>query len=157
MLSACLIQKNKERQDFLLYFLYVYSLKSSSRPYENTVLSEYPIRISRSKLFSKNNEEYYSHKDNEDKEYTAIYFPERYDPLKEYVHTGELSSEIDCASQTGNCINSNLMINDFLKKFLIILDIYNKGDLPQDAYGIILAEYLEQSAEEPPEHIDIPF
>lgn len=75
--------------------------------------------------------------------YKAIYFSNYYDPSQiakdedEYL---ELESE---ACQGGNDTR-NVALNNFLVKFLQILDIYKAGNLSEEAFQIVLKEYLGQ-------------
>lgn len=88
---------------------------------------------------------------NETRTYPAIYFPSRYDPSTECINTDNFFSETDYVSQCGNFLPDNSRINSFINKYIKIYEIYKRGDLPEDAYRIVLEKYLNDVEE------DIPF
>ena len=74
--------------------------------------------------------------------YTAFYFSNYNLIWSPDFHEFEILS--DLARQEGNFNDTNAKINLFIKKYLEIFKIYDKGELPQDAYDIVLNNYLSE-------------
>ena len=78
--------------------------------------------------------------------YTALYFSNYWSP-SDFAKDEEEYSELDSeACQAGN-ESRNVALNTFLDKYLQILSVYKAGNLPEEAYQLVLKEYLNQIPE----------
>ncbi|MCR4723634.1 MAG: helix-turn-helix domain-containing protein [Eubacteriales bacterium] len=82
-------------------------------------------------------------RDKQSNSYKAIYFPNYYDPGQIAKDEDEYQELDSIACQEGN-ETRNVALNTFLIKFLQILDIYKAGNLSEEAFQIVLKEYLGQ-------------
>ena len=78
--------------------------------------------------------------------YHAIYFPNYWDPRELAKDDFEYLELEDEARNIGNKTH-NVALNLFLEKYLQILSVYKAGNLPEEAYQLILKEYLNQIPE----------
>ena len=80
--------------------------------------------------------------ENREIQYPAIYFPNYWDVWK-----GNNDEEIQCnlseASQIGN-ETINISINDFIKKFDQIHQIFSHGELAEETYNMVVKDYLNR-------------
>ena len=82
-------------------------------------------------------------RDKQSNSYKAIYFPNYFDPGQVAKDEDEYQELDSIACQEGN-ETRNVALNTFLIKFLQILDIYKAGNLSEEAFQIVLKEYLGQ-------------
>lgn len=79
--------------------------------------------------------------------YLALYFPNYWDPAelaKDEEEYRDLCSE---AEQCGNDTR-NVALNEFIGKYLDILRVYKQKQISEEAYQIVLKDYLSQLKEE---------
>lgn len=78
--------------------------------------------------------------------YLAIYFPNYWDP-QEFATTDEEFRELQSeAEQCGNDTR-NLPINEFFQKYVSILKVFQNKQISEEAYKIVLRDYLSQLKE----------
>ena len=82
-------------------------------------------------------------RDKQKNSYKAIYFPNYFDPGQIAKDEDEYQELDSVACQEGN-ETRNVALNTFLIKFLQILDIYKAGNLSEEAFQIVMKEYLGQ-------------
>lgn len=82
----------------------------------------------------------------QDNSYLAIYFPNYWNP-SDYAKTDkELQELYDEARGCGND-TKNIPLNQFLQKFLSILKVFQDDQISEEAYKIVLRDYLSQLRE----------
>ena len=82
----------------------------------------------------------------QDNPYLAIYFPNYWDP-REYAKTDEeLNELLSEATQCGNDTR-NIPLNKFLQKYVDILKVFQDKQISEEAYQIVLKDYLSQLRE----------
>ena len=79
-------------------------------------------------------------------EYPAFYFPNYWDDntrkkYEESFHKNYKENRY-AVNDTGN-----MPLNEYFRKFIVVYELYNKGELPEDAYRIIIKDYLSQLKE----------
>lgn len=74
--------------------------------------------------------------------YPAIYFPNYWD-VWDSLDEDDLHERLSEADQIGN-ETRNIPINDFIKKFLQIHNVYKKGELAEETYNLVVGDYLSR-------------
>ena len=76
--------------------------------------------------------------------YQAIYFPNHWDPAE--VKCASFEDAQALYSEAEQCGNETryTYLNNFLKKFLDILKVYKSGQISEEAYRIVVKDYLNQ-------------
>lgn len=78
--------------------------------------------------------------------YLALYFPNFWNPRELAKNEDDFFEMHDVASQSGNDTR-NIPINIFLKKYSDILKVFNDDQISEEAYQIVLKDYLNQLRE----------
>ena len=82
----------------------------------------------------------------QDNTYLAIYFPNYWDP-RELAKTEEEFAELYAeAKQCGNDTR-NISLNEFIQKYVSILKVFQDKQISEEAYRIVLKDYLSQLRE----------
>ncbi len=79
--------------------------------------------------------------------YPALYFSNYWNPRDLAKDDDELKDLFDEAEQVGN-ENQNAALNSFLEKYVKILKLYKDNQLPEEAYQIVLRDYLSKLNED---------
>lgn len=76
-------------------------------------------------------------------EYLAFYFSNYWDPKEIAVDKADYESLVQEALQIGNGSN-NYKINEFIKNFLEIYKVYQKQQIDEEAYQVVVNNYLSR-------------
>lgn len=79
--------------------------------------------------------------------YPALYFPNYWDPTELAHDEEELRELFSEAEQCGNDTRY-VALNTFIRKYLDILRVYNQKQISEEAYQIVLKDYLSQLKED---------
>ena len=82
----------------------------------------------------------------QDNTYLAIYFPNYWDPGESAKTEEEFAELYSEATQCGND-TKNTPLNQFLQKYVSILKVFQDGQISEEAYKIVLRDYLSQLRE----------
>lgn len=82
----------------------------------------------------------------QDSTYLAIYFPNYWDPHESATTEEEFWELHSEAEQCGND-TKNIPLNEFLQKFVSILKVFHDKQISEEAYQIVLKDYLSQLKE----------
>lgn len=79
----------------------------------------------------------------QDNTYLAIYFPNYWDPRESAKTEEEFAELYSEATQCGNDTR-NIPLNIFLQKYVSILKVFQDKQISDEAYKIVLRDYLSQ-------------
>ena len=75
--------------------------------------------------------------------YPAFYFPDYYDPFEGCEDQEDYEDRYSEVRVTGNDTR-NVRVNEFFRKYLPILKLFKKKELAEDAYRIVLTDFLNR-------------
>lgn len=82
----------------------------------------------------------------QDNTYLAIYFPNYWDPHESATTEEEFRELHSEAEQCGNDTR-NIPLNEFFQKYVSILKVFQDKQISEEAYKIVLRDYLSQLRE----------
>ena len=73
----------------------------------------------------------------------AFYFPDYYDPFEGCEDQEDYEDRYSEVRVTGNDTR-NVRVNEFFRKYIPILKLFKKKELAEDAYHIVLSDFLKR-------------